>query len=220
MQLCFHKTALNKPRRGALLLASYLVCELFFFGKCFAQYAEPEVLVSIDKAKNRWQVQASMPINLKPLAFIELLDSSPVNCDWMHNCKSVTLLAGPNANVRYIQTRIGSPWPFSDRLMITQSRIKYSADDTDVTVFIEPLLPSKEQEELANTVIIRNPRGHWQLLKKGPTHELSYIGSADIDSGIPFFILKRTLIKSTKKTFENIYNKVNKPREKPNDAQK
>lgn len=220
MQLCFHKTRLNKQGSAPIHLAGYLIFGLFFFGKCFAQYVEPEVLVSIDKIQNRWQVQASMQINLEPLAFIELLDSSPTSCEWMHNCKSVTLLASPNANTRHIQTRLGSPWPFNDRLMITQSLVKYSDDGSDVTVLIESLLPSKEQEALANTVIIRNPRGHWQLLKKGHTHELSYIGSADIDSGIPFFILKRTLIKSTRKTFENIYKKVNKPMEKTSYAEK
>ncbi len=219
MQLCLSKTNIKSKSCLKQCLFIYLTFGLILASPPLALAAEPNVIVTIDKKSKRWKVQATMQIQVTPAAFIELLDSGPTNCEWMHNCKSVKLLAKPNKNTRHIQTLINSPWPFDDRLMITQSKIEYSKNRSEVTVRIEPLTPNKEQEGLNNTVIINNPRGVWKLLKQDKTYQLSYVGSADADNKIPLFILKRTLMTSTRKTFENIYNKVNKQSNEPSYAQ-
>jgi hypothetical protein len=216
MQLWFSKISINKKIgliRCLVTGSMYAVIfsNIIFTKHIMAKDIELNVTVSIDETNKRWEVEASMQIQLAPLAFIELLDSSPSDCNWMHNCMSVTLLAKPNISTRHIQTRINSPWPFSDRLMVTQSLIEYNEDVSEVTVYIESLSPTQAQKALEDTVLINNPRGIWQLLKKNNAYQLTYIGSADADKAIPSFMLKSSLMTSTTKTFQNIYNKLNKP---------
>ncbi|AEP29781.1 hypothetical protein [Brumicola nitratireducens] len=166
---------------------------------------QPAIDISIIDIDGQWQVEAKMQIQLSAVDFIKLLDSAPKNCSWMHNCKSVTLLKKSEENVREIQTRFDSPWPFSDRLMLTKSVIEYNQDHSEVAVYVSEsgLLPSAD--ELNNTVLVKNPKGTWRVSRVGEHYELSYIGSADADIAIPAFLLKHTLLSATQKTFENIY---------------
>ena len=166
---------------------------------------EPNITVSIKDVDGKWQVQAQMQTQLSAVDFIALLDSAPKNCNWLHNCKSVILLEQATTSKREIQTRFDSPWPFSDRLMLTKSVIQYSDDKSEVVVLVSPsdLLPSKEA--LKNTVLVRDPNGTWRLSVDGDKQLLSYEGSAEIDVLIPAFLLKPTLLLSARKTFENIH---------------
>lgn len=166
---------------------------------------QPAIDISIIDIDGQWQVEAKMLTQMSAIAFIELLDSAPKNCSWMHNCKSVTLLKKSEENVREIQTRFDSPWPFSDRLMLTKSVIEYNQDQSEVAVYVSEsgLLPTAD--ELNNTVLVKNPKGTWRVSRVGEHYELSYIGSADADIAIPAFLLKHTLLSATQKTFENIF---------------
>jgi hypothetical protein len=170
-----------------------------------AEKEQPAIDISIVDIDGQWQVNAKMQTELSAVAFIELLDSAPKNCSWMHNCKSVTLLKKSEENVREIQTRFDSPWPFSDRLMLTKSVIEYNQDHSEVAVYVSEssLLPTAD--ELINTVLVKNTKGTWRVSRVAEHYELSYIGSADADIAIPTFLLKHTLLSSTQKTFENIY---------------
>jgi hypothetical protein len=167
---------------------------------------KPNIDVSIKDINGAWQVEATMQTRFSAVAFIRLLDSAPQSCAWMHNCKSVTLLKQSTGNTRVIQTRFASPWPFSDRLMLTKSVIEFNQNKTEVAVHVSEsdLMPSAE--ELENSVLIKRPKGTWRVSLVGSQNELSYIGSADTDIAIPAFMLKRTLLQSTTKTFENIYD--------------
>jgi hypothetical protein len=167
---------------------------------------KPSIDVAIKDIDGKWQVEAKMQTTFSPVAFIRLLDSAPQSCAWMHNCKSVTLLKKSNDNIREIQTRFESPWPFKDRLMLTKSVIKFNKNHTEVAVYVSEsdLMPSAR--ELENSVLVKRPIGTWRVSLAGSHYELSYIGSADADIAIPAFMLKRTLLQSTTKTFENIYD--------------
>ena len=166
---------------------------------------KPTIDISINDIDGKWQVEAKMQIQLSAIAFIQLLDSAPENCAWMHNCKAVILLKKSNGNTREIQTRFDSPWPFSDRLMLTKSVIEFNQDQSEVAVYVSEsdVLPSAK--ELESAVLVKHPIGTWRLSRMGTHCELSYIGSADADIAIPAFRLKLTLLKSTRQTFENIY---------------
>ena len=166
---------------------------------------QPAIDISIIDINGQWQVEAKMQTQMSAIDFIELLDSAPKNCSWMHNCKSVTLLKKSEGNIREIQTRFDSPWPFSDRLMLTKSVIEYNQDHSEVAVHVSEsaLLPTADK--LNNAVLVKNPKGTWRVSRVNKHYELSYIGSADADIGIPAFLLKHTLLSSTRKTFENIY---------------
>lgn len=166
---------------------------------------QPAIDISIIDIDGQWQVEAKMLTQMSAIAFIELLDSAPRNCSWMHNCKSVTLLRKSEENVREIQTRFDSPWPFSDRLMLTKSVIEYNQDKSEVAVYVSEsgLLPTAD--ELNNTVLVKKPKGIWRVSRVSEHYELSYIGSADADIAIPAFLLKHTLLSATQKTFENIF---------------
>jgi hypothetical protein len=161
--------------------------------------------VSIKDIDGKWQVEATMKTQFSAVAFIRLLDSAPHSCAWMYNCKSVTLLKKSTDNTREIQTRFDSPWPFSDRLMLTKSVIEFNKNQTEVAVYVSEsdLVPSSR--ELENSVLVKRPTGTWRVSLVGSQYELSYIGSADADIAIPAFMLKRTILQSTIKTFENIY---------------
>lgn len=166
---------------------------------------QANIQVSLHDKNGKWQIKARMKVKLSAQAFIKILDSTPDNCEWMHDCKSVTLLKEPEGLSREIATIFDSPWPFSDRLMLTKSRIEYNQDYSQVTVYVSALAPTVEQQAQDNVVLIKEPEGIWRLQKAGELSELSYIGSADADIAMPAFILKRTLLNSTMKTFENIY---------------
>jgi hypothetical protein len=167
---------------------------------------KPSIDVSINDIDGKWQVEAKMQTHMSAVAFIRLLDSAPQSCAWMHNCKSVTLLKKPTDNTREIQTRFDSPWPFSDRLMLTKSVIEFNQNQTEVVVYVSEseLMPSAK--ELESAVLVKHPIGKWHVSLVGSQYELNYIGSADADIAIPAFLLKRTLLQSTTKTFENIYD--------------
>ena len=179
-----------------------LICSLFVS----ATEEKPNIDVSINDIEGKWQVEAKMQTQLSAIEFIELLESTPQSCAWMHNCKSVILLKKPNDNTREIQTRFDSPWPFSDRLMLTKSVIEFNQNKTEVAVYVSEsdLMPSAR--ELESTVLVKHPIGTWRVSLIGSQYELSYIGSVDADVDIPAFMLKRTLLHSTTKTFENIYD--------------
>jgi hypothetical protein len=178
-----------------------LICSLFVS----ATEEKPNIDVSINDIEGKWQVEAKMQTQLSAIEFIELLESTPQSCAWMHNCKSVILLKKPNDNTREIQTRFDSPWPFSDRLILTKSVIEFNQSRTEVTVYVSEsdLLPSAN--DLENSVLVKHPSGTWRVSLVGTQYELSYVGSADADVFIPAFMLKHTLLNSTTKTFENIY---------------
>jgi hypothetical protein len=167
---------------------------------------KPNIDISINDIDGKLQVEAKMQTQFSAVAFIRLLDSAPQNCAWMHNCKSVTLLKKSTDTTRVIQTRFDSPWPFSDRLMLTKSVIEFNQNQTEVTVYVSEsdLMPTAR--ELENAVLVKHPIGTWRVALVGTQYELSYIGSADADIAIPAFMLKRTLLQSTTKTFENIYD--------------
>lgn|GEM_PF-1496324 len=199
------------PTKGSEYLiftkgSEYLILILLVFASLVNAAEElPVVDISIKDINGQWQVEAKMRTQLSAVAFIELLDSAPNDCSWMHNCKSVTLLERSNDYTRDIQTRFDSPWPFSDRLMLTKSVIEYNHSQSEVAVFVSEseLLPNAE--ELKNTVLVKNPKGTWRISQVNNYNELSYVGSANADIAIPAFLLKHTLKSSTQKTFENIY---------------
>jgi hypothetical protein len=167
---------------------------------------KPNIDVAIRNIDGKLQVEAKMQTQFSAVAFIRLLESAPQSCTWMHNCKSVTLLKKSTDNTREIQTRFDSPWPFSDRLMLTKSVIEFNQNKTEVAVYVSEsdLMPSAR--ELESAVLVKHPIGTWRVSLVGSQYELSYIGSADADIDIPAFMLKRTLLQSTTKTFENIYD--------------
>ena len=178
---------------------------LIFASLVNAAEEQPTIDISIKDIDGQWQVEAKMRTQLSAVAFIELLDNAPKDCSWLHNCRSVTLLQKSDENIREIQTRFDSPWPFSDRLMLTKSIIEYNHNQSEVAVFVSEseLLPSAG--ELKNTVLVKNTKGTWRVSLVNNHNELSYVGSADADIAIPAFLLKHTLTNSTQKTFENIY---------------
>jgi hypothetical protein len=210
---------LNKPftvicisrKLTFLFVLPMLICSLFVS----ATEQKPSIDVSINDTEGKWQVEAKMQTQLSAIAFIKLLDSTPQSCAWMHNCKSVILLKKSSDNTREIQTRIDSPWPFSDRLILTKSVIEFNQNRTEVTVYVSEsdLLPSAQ--DLENSVLIKHPMGTWRVSLVGTQYELSYVGSADADVFIPAFMLKHMLLQSTTKTFENIYALSQKPDEGP-----
>lgn len=165
----------------------------------------PTIDISIRDIQGQWQVEAKMQTQMSAVSFIELLDSAPNDCSWMHNCQTVTLLKKSDDNIREIQTRFDSPWPFSDRLMLTKSVIEYNQNQSEVAVYVSAsaLLPTAD--ELKDTVLVKNPSGTWRISLIDGHYELSYVGSADADIAIPAFLLKHTLISATQKTFENIH---------------
>jgi hypothetical protein len=192
--------------KGSIKGSEYLILFLLVFASLVNAAEElPVIDISIEDINGQWQIEAKMRTQLSAVAFIELLDSAPEDCSWLHNCKSVTLLERSNENTRDIQTRFDSPWPFSDRLMLTKSIIEYSHSQSEVAVFVSEseLLPSAV--ELKNTVLVKNPKGTWRVSLVNSHNELSYVGSANADIAIPAFFLKHTLRSSTQKTFENIY---------------
>jgi hypothetical protein len=167
---------------------------------------KPSIDVAIKDIDGKLQVEAKMQTQFSAVAFIRLLESAPQSCAWMHNCKSVTLLKKSTDNTREIQTRFDSPWPFSDRLMLTKSVIEFNQNKTEVAVYVSEsdLMPSTMA--LKSAVLVKHPIGTWRVSLVGSQYELSYIGSADADVDIPAFMLKYTLLQSTTKTFENIYD--------------
>jgi hypothetical protein len=172
----------------------------------YAAEKKPSIDVVIKDIDGKLQVEAKMQTQFSAVAFIRLLESAPQSCAWMHNCKSVTLLKKSTDNTREIQTRFDSPWPFSDRLMLTKSVIEFNQNKTEVAVYVSQsdLMPSAR--ELESAVLVKHPIGTWRVSLVGSQYELSYSGSADADVDIPAFMLKRTLLYSTTKTFENIYD--------------
>jgi hypothetical protein len=172
----------------------------------YAAEKKPSIDVVIKDIDGKLQVEAKMQTQFSAVAFIRLLESAPQSCAWMHNCKSVTLLKKSTDNTREIQTRFDSPWPFSDRLMLTKSVIEFNQNKTEVAVYVSQsdLMPSAR--ELESAVLVKHPIGTWRVSLVGSQYELSYIGSADADVDIPAFMLKYTLLQSTTKTFENIYD--------------
>lgn len=204
---------MNKPytikhvtTKGSIKGSGYLILMLLIFASLVnAAEEQPTIDISIKDIDGQWQVEAKMRTQLSAVAFIELLDNAPKDCSWLHNCRSVTLLQKSDENIREIQTRFDSPWPFSDRLMLTKSIIEYNHNQSEVAVFVSEseLLPSAG--ELKNTVLVKNTKGTWRVSLVNNHNELSYVGSADADIAIPAFLLKHTLTNSTQKTFENIY---------------
>lgn len=166
---------------------------------------QPVIDISIKDSNGQWQVEAKMRTKLSAVAFIDLLDSAPQDCSWMHNCRSVTLLKKSDENIREIQTRFDSPWPFSDRLMMTKSIIEYNHSQSEVAVYVSESKLQPSAAELKNTVLVKNTRGTWRISLVNSHNELSYVGSADADIAIPAFLLRHTLTSYTQKTFENIY---------------
>lgn len=161
--------------------------------------------VSIKAVEGGWKVHAEMISHLTPRAFIALLENSPDDCSWMHNCKSVKLLAKPNENTREIQTRFDSPWPFDDRLMQTKSIIRYNEDSTAVSVFISPSALNVDEQSLVNAVLLSKPSGLWEVHEHGEYFLIRYEGTAGADPTIPNFLLKSTLKSTLKKTFTNMH---------------
>ena len=192
-----------------MFVVPMLICSL----SVSATEEKPSIDVSISDIQGKWQVEAKMQTQLSAIAFIQLLDSTPKSCAWMHNCKSVILLKKSSDNTREIQTRFDSPWPFSDRLILTKSVIEFNQNRTEVAVYVSEsdLLPSAK--DLQNSVLVKHPIGTWRVSLVGTEYELSYVGSADTDVFIPAFMLKHTLLQSATKTFENIYALSLKPDE-------
>ena len=164
-----------------------------------------EIEVALKQTNKRWEIAASMHVQLSPSSFIGLLESAPADCSWMHNCVSVTLLSKSDKNTREIQTVFNSPWPFDDRVMRTKSTILYEPEQTAVSVIVRPSELPASSDDIKDRVVVTNPRGQWLLRPHEDHFILSYNGSADSDPVIPSFLLNGTLISATRKTFENIY---------------
>ena len=177
---------------------------IFLVSPVMASNEEVSLSFAIDEQKQIWQVNASMHIQMTPEQFVSLLDEGPINCSWLFNCKKVTLLHPPEDNVRFIATRLDSPWPFSDRIMYTKSTINYGDNKNDVLITITALPTEQIKNIPDDTVMISNPNGRWQLTKDKKDYRLDYHGEADIDPSIPKFLLRRQIEKSTLSTFENI----------------
>jgi hypothetical protein len=127
---------------------------------------KPSIDVAIKDIDGKLQVDAKMQTQFSAVAFIRLLESAPQSCAWMHNCKSVTLLKKSTDNTREIQTRFDSPWPFSDRLMLTKSVIEFNQNKTEVAVYVSQsdLMPSAR--ELESAVLVKHPIGTWSVARR------------------------------------------------------
>lgn len=161
------------------------------------------IKVQVRSSGDQQYVSATMQVRFSPEYFIQLLNNSDQNCEWMDSCKSVIVLKAISATEDVIRTRISVPWPFKDREMLVVSKINYDPKSHHLIVNLHD---SPEQIDTPkNLVRMTNVSGTWEMkaVKQG-LFELSYRGTANPQGNIPTSLGLAYLKNSTRNTFLNL----------------
>lgn len=94
-------------------------------------------------------------VNASVIEILAVLNDTPRNPEWMHNCHSAAKLKVVNEMVRIVYNRTSAPWPVSDRDVVLRSEAVWDPDKAVVTVRFKSI-----QSPLKSEVdgVVRMPR--------------------------------------------------------------
>ena len=161
------------------------------------------ILISTSTVAGKYQINAKMIVNATPLAFFNLLENTPIDCSWIANCKSVTVLDQSLPDYRFVHTVFNSPWPVADREMYTRSHHVFSADMQHLSIMIEDI--SAQYPTHPKNVMMKAVQAQWSMTHSHDDwYELNYLASADPGGNIPQWLSQRLLKDSTFTTLKQL----------------
>ncbi len=93
---------------------------------------------------------------------LAVLNDTPRNTDWMHNCHTATLLKQVDEVTRVIYNRTDAPWPVSDRDVVLRSKATWNVEKRTVMVRFKSI-QSPLMGEVADVVRMPQLEGFYKL---------------------------------------------------------
>jgi hypothetical protein len=129
-------------------------------------------------------------IEAPPRDVLSWIQDVSTHTGWMHNCEEARLLGNDGDGVVYSYSRMGSPWPVSDRDVVLRVETTPSSDGAVRVEF-----RSTDEVEVAEvSSVVRMPRleGHYDLrpLESGGTR-VEYRLDTDPGGSLPGWLVKR-----------------------------
>ncbi len=136
-------------------------------------------------------------------AILKLLDDINAAPRWVANCKMVENLGWFGERERTVHTFFSSPWPLSDRDMVTHSVA--SIDESNQVVLVEVSDHGQKQQILSHYVRFEDVKGQWTSKQIDENiSEISYQGYADPAGTVPNWLANRLAISASLETFEKM----------------
>lgn len=156
-----------------------------------------------------WEIKANTKVRADLGSLLLLLRDTENASNWIDRCSTVELLSSEDKQ-DIVVTTFHSPWPFIDRIMLTQSTVKSSHNQLTIIVlgivdaerFIDP-------GYLEQFVAMQGISGQWTVEKINEGEiDITYAGTGDPAGSIPSWIAKSAMVESTFNTFKNMRGEI------------
>ncbi|XOV77882.1 MAG: START domain-containing protein [Aestuariibacter sp.] len=194
--------------RKVLILSFIIVTSFTVYSQEWQlKKAQDHVRVYLEDTDNSVKaVKAEMTVTDTSIyALVNLLRDIDKVTSWMDSIEEVRLLQQEAEDTDIVATVLDVPWPFTDRIMVTRSRICIAGN----TLIIQ--VNDALDVQIDNTEYIRMTEvtGRWQItqLARDQTH-ITYQGRGDPSGAIPNWLARSKLVHSTFKTFLQLKQKI------------
>lgn len=168
--------------------------------------------VKVWQRKNKqalWEIKATTQVRAELGALILLLRDTDNAETWIDRCAGVELLFSEDMQ-DIVVTTFQSPWPFADRIMLTQSTVELSQDS--LTIKVTGNLDEKGFSKPAyfnQFVAMRRVSGQWTVRKINEEEiDITYAGTGDPAGSIPSWLAKGAMVESTFNTFKSMRHEI------------
>lgn len=168
--------------------------------------------VKVWQRKNKqafWEIKATTQVSAQLGSLLLLLRDTDNAETWIDRCSGVELLLSEDMQ-DIVVTTFQSPWPFTDRIMLTQSFVELSQDR--LTIKVTGKVDEKrfaKPSYFDQYVAMRHVSGQWMVRKINEQEiEITYAGTGDPAGSIPSWLAKGAMVDSTFNTFKNMRHEI------------
>lgn len=164
-----------------------------------------EIYVAKDDDNVQW-VKARTKVAGNYWSILNLLRDIDVAPQWVESISSIALIASPDYKTDIVHSVIAAPWPFSNREMVTISKVTLAIQQQSMTIQVSQTDCFSEDNNLQ---MMENVQGQWIAQQVSKEHvEIIWIGTGLAGGNIPDWLSFSQMKKSTRRTFQNLRKKI------------
>lgn len=153
------------------------------------------------------EIKISTRIEGHYLALQKLLDDEEAAPLWVANCRKVEILGWFGDKERTLHTFFSSPWPLTDRDMLTTSKAAVDTSNQTLVISIENY--GNRRQTQSHYVRVKDIKGQWTSVQIDEnTAEITYQGYGDPGGAIPNWLANQLIKNSSFETFVNMRKQI------------
>ncbi|MBD1581525.1 START domain-containing protein [Pseudoalteromonas sp. S16_S37] len=157
---------------------------------------------------NYIQVEASFDAATVDV-LLNVMNDTQAASKWLSSSRFVDVIARPNSAEAVVYTYFDSPWPVSDRDMLTHSCLsQLSANQYRLDILSTSAYPAPESKALRISPV----QGYWLLTQTPQGLQIKHQIYADPNGSLPIWLVNNTALKNIIKSFKSLKEMIKNPK--------